>query len=136
QARTQRRDWVFLFESSTERNPLLARTQVEIIRNLLEHAGHDDTFAVVTAGTRATALTPRPLEATPANVRKVLADLEATHLIGALDLEKGFAAAEPLLKGGRNPHLVHLGSGLPRLGERRTEVLTKKMPAAVYVGVG
>ena len=136
QGRTPRRDWVFLFEASAARNPLLARTQVEIIRNLLENVGHDDTFAVVTAGTRTNVLTPRPLKATPANVRKVLADLEQTHLIGALDLEKALAAAEPLLKAGGNPHLVHVGSGLPRLGERRSEMLAKKLPAAVYVGVG
>src|SRR5262249_59218084 len=48
----QRRDWVFLFESSGDRDPLLARTQVEIIRGLLAHAEPDDTFALLTAGTR------------------------------------------------------------------------------------
>src|SRR5262249_7459661 len=48
----ERRDWVILFESSADRDPLLARTQVEIIRNLLVNAEHDDTFAILTAGTR------------------------------------------------------------------------------------
>src|SRR5262249_60351277 len=43
----QRRDWVFLFESSGDRDPLLARTQVEIIRGLLAPAEPEDTFAAV-----------------------------------------------------------------------------------------
>ncbi len=34
----RRRDWVFLFESSGDRDPLLARTQVEIVRDLLASA--------------------------------------------------------------------------------------------------
>ena len=137
QAKVKRRDWVFLFESSAERDPLLARTQIEILRNLLENTGHDDTFAIVTAGTRCRLLTPRPLAASAANVRKLLASLETTHFIGALDLEKALATAAPLLKATRNPHLVHVGSGLPRLGERRPEVLLRKLPAGTrYVGVG
>ena len=137
QAKVRRRDWVFLFESSAERDPLLARTQIEIIRHLLENCGHDDTFAILTAGTRCRLLTLHPLTATPANVRKALAALEKTPLIGALDLEKALVAAEPLLKVARNPHLVHVGSGLPRLGERRPEVLVKRLPTGTrYVGVG
>ena len=41
--RRERRDWVFLFESSGARDPLVARAQVEVIRALLTHAEHDDT---------------------------------------------------------------------------------------------
>ena len=137
QARVKRRDWVFLFESSAERDPLLARTQIEILRHLLENTGHDDTFAIVTAGTRCRLLTPRPVAASAANVREVLASLERVHLIGVLDLAKALDTAAPLLKAVRNPHLVHVGSGLPRLGERRPEVLLRKLPAGTrYVGIG
>src|SRR5207249_8637293 len=46
QPQLQRRDWVFLFESSGDRDPLLARTQVELVRGLLQNAEPDDTFAV------------------------------------------------------------------------------------------
>ena len=52
QPQRERRDWVFLFESSGDRDPLLARTQIEIVRISAEQAEHDDTFAVLTAGTR------------------------------------------------------------------------------------
>src|SRR5262249_46596408 len=58
QMERQRRDWVFLFESSGDRDPLLARTQVEIVRGLLANAEPDDTFAVLTANTRVHAWKP------------------------------------------------------------------------------
>src|SRR5262249_34194810 len=44
------RRWVFLFESSGDRDPLLARTQIEVVRGLLGQADAQDTFAVLTAG--------------------------------------------------------------------------------------
>ena len=34
-SRNEQRDWVFLFESSGDRDPLLARAQIEVIRALL-----------------------------------------------------------------------------------------------------
>src|SRR5262249_27353607 len=80
--RAERGDWVFLVEASAERDALLARTQVEVVRGLLEHAGHGDTFAVLVANNRARVLTPKPLAVTPANVRNVLAALEKTQRIG------------------------------------------------------
>src|SRR5262249_40434829 len=40
QSRPQR-NWVVLFESSGDRDPLLARAQIDIIRNLLDHAEGD-----------------------------------------------------------------------------------------------
>jgi hypothetical protein len=107
----QRRDWVFLFESSGDRDPLLARTQVEVVRSLLTNAEPDDTFAVLTAGTRVKVFAEEPRPATPENVRAAVAFLEGTHLIGALDLGRALAAADPQLKAGKNPQLVHLGSG-------------------------
>ncbi len=134
--RAERRDWVFLFESSADRDPLLARTQVEIVRKLLEHAGHDDTFAVLSAGARPQVHTPRPLPVKRDNVDRILASLERVSLLGALDVEQALGAAAPLLKAGRNPWLVHLGSGLPRLGERSAAALAGKVPDGCrYVGV-
>jgi tetratricopeptide (TPR) repeat protein len=135
-APVERRDWVFLFESSAERDPLLARTQIEVIRTLLNNAGQDDTFAVLTAATRTRALTPKPLPVTPDNVNRVLGELEGVQLLGALDLQKALTDAGKLTRGRENPWLVHLGSGLLRLGERRVDVLARKLPeGATYVGV-
>jgi tetratricopeptide (TPR) repeat protein len=131
------RNWVFLFESSGDRDPLLARTQIEVIRGLLANAEPDDTFAVLAAGTRVRAFAGQPRPVTPENVRAALAFLEGAHLIGALDLGQALAAAEPFLKAGRNAHLVHVGSGVAAMGEKRDDVLAKRLPdGARYVGVG
>jgi hypothetical protein len=132
----QPRDWVFLVETSGDRDPLLARTQVEVVRSLLLHAEPDDTFTVLTAGTRTRSLGP-PREVTPANIAEAVRLLEGAHLVGALDLGRALAEARPLLEAAKAPHLVHVGSGVPAMGERRQEVLVKRLPPGThYVGVG
>ncbi len=140
-----RRDWVFLFESSADRDPLLARAQIDVIATLLANAEHDDTFAILTAGTRVhtfpdnRGLTPpaRPVPVTPENVKAAVAFLEGSHLVGALDLSGALDAAKPYLEAGQNPYLVHVGSGMATLGERREDLLLKHIPDGVhYVGVG
>lgn len=134
---TPRRDWVFLVETSADRDPLLARTQIEIIRSLLDYAGYEDTLAVLAAGTRVQAFNPAPVPVTPDNIAGALAFLESAHLIGALDLGKALDAAAPLLEQGANGHLVHVGGGYAALGEHRDAELFKRLPAkARYVGVG
>jgi len=135
QQQHERRDWVFLFESSADRDPLLARVQVDVIKTILENANRDDTFSILAAGTRVYAMAEKPT--TPKNVRKAVKFLEQTHLVGALDLDRAFAAAKPLLESAENPYLVHVGSGLPALSERQVDVLVKRIPPrARYVGVG
>ncbi|HEV3204606.1 MAG TPA: VIT domain-containing protein, partial [Gemmataceae bacterium] len=132
----ERRDWVFLFESSGDRDPLLARVQVDIVRTLLENAEHDDTFAILTAGTRVHALSSGSLLATPKNVQRALEYLDRTHLVGALDLGQALQVAETFVKGKKNPYLVHVGSGIAAIGERRENALIKQIPqGARYVGV-
>ncbi|HVK14973.1 MAG TPA: VIT domain-containing protein, partial [Gemmataceae bacterium] len=84
--RRERRDWVVLFESSGARDPLVARAQVEVIRSLLTHAEHDDTFAVLTVGTRVRKWKPEPVAASAENVGEAVAWLEKAHLIGATNL--------------------------------------------------
>ena len=133
----QRRDWVFLFESSGSRDPLLARVQIDVLRTILSNAERDDTFAVVTAGTRAQTYATGSVLVTPESVRQAVQWLEHTHLVGALDLAKGLAACGPFLRAGQNPYLVHLGSGISTNGERREGVLAQSIPERVrYVGVG
>ena len=135
--RAERRDWIFLFESSADRNPLLARVQVDVVKTLLENANHDDTFSILTAATRVHSMAEKPKPATPKNVRKAVKFLEGAHLIGALNLERALAAAGPLVDAAENPYLVHVGSGLPSLGEQQVDVLLRRVPkAAPYVGVG
>jgi hypothetical protein len=136
-AERQRRDWVFLFETSADRDPLLARVQIEVIRALLANAEHDDTFVILAANARVHQSSAQPQAATPENVKAAMAFLEKVHLVGALDLRGALAAAEPFLKQGKNPHLVHVGSGIAALGERREDVLARRVPDGVrYVGVG
>jgi len=135
--RPRQRHWVFLFESSADRDPLLARAQIEVVRGILSAAGHDDTFCLVTAGTRAKVLADEPLAASPENVERAMAFLDGAHLIGALDLEQALAVAGELCRLGDSAHLVHVGSGIPALGQRDRPKLLERLPAgATYVGVG
>jgi hypothetical protein len=139
QKQRQNRDWVFLFESSGDRDPLLARAQIEVIRALLANAEYHDTFAVLTAGTRVQSFSPQPLPVTPANVKAAIEFLDSAHLIGALDLGQALTAARPFLEPsfGRSPYLVHVGSGIAAMGERNLDALAKKLPqGARYIGVG
>ncbi len=131
------RGWVFLFESSGDRDPLLARTQIEIIRALLNNAEHNDTFAILAAGTNVHTFAHGAKPVTAENVQAGLAFLERSHLIGALDLGKALAETEPFLRGMRDPYLVHVGSGVAAMGEKRDDVLAKRLPSGThYVGVG
>ncbi len=132
----QNRDWVFLFESSGDRDPLLARVQIDVIRTLLTNAEHNDTFAILTAGTRVRSFNSQPLPATPENIQEAITFLEGSHLIGALDLNQALVAAQPYLSQAQNPYLVHVGSGIAAMGERRPDMLAKRiLHNAHYVGV-
>jgi hypothetical protein len=132
----ERRDWVFLFEASAMRDPLLARVQIDVIKTLLENAEHSDTFTIVAAATRVHVFDTKARKATPANVQEALKFLDSVHLVGALDLGQAIAAALRPLASGKNPYLVHVGGGIATIGERREDVLVKKIPHGVrYVGV-
>jgi Tfp pilus assembly protein PilF len=133
----QRRDWIFLFEASGDRDPLLARTQIEIIRGVLAQADPEDTFQVLTANTRVFRLRENPIPVTTDRVQDAIAFLEQAHLIGALDLGQALST-EALVRGKpANPWLVHVGSGIAAMGERRDAELVKRLPAGThYVGVG
>jgi ferric-dicitrate binding protein FerR (iron transport regulator)/tetratricopeptide (TPR) repeat protein len=134
--RVEGRHWVFLFESSGDRDPLLARTQIEIIRSLLDNAEHGDTFAILAAGTNVRTFSSNPQLVTAENVRAGLEFLDKVHLIGALDLGQALSEAEPFLRE-KETYLVHVGSGVVAMGENREDVLAKSLPQeAHYVGVG
>jgi ferric-dicitrate binding protein FerR (iron transport regulator)/tetratricopeptide (TPR) repeat protein len=135
-AQRQRRDWVFLFESSADRNPLLARVQIEVIRHLLANAEHDDTFTILCAGTFVRRFPEQPALATPENIARAVSFLEGIHLVGALDLGRAFAEAETVLAEADNPCLVHLGSGMTSMGEPEKDLYGLLPPETPYVGVG
>ena len=116
---------VILFETSADRDPLLARTQIEVLRTVLDNLEHSDTFQILTAGTKPKFLTEKPLAATPENIKSAIEALGKIHLIGALDLEAALEAAGPSLKVPDNSWLIHIGSGIPALGERREDNLVK-----------
>ncbi len=131
------RHWVFLFEASADRNPLLARTQIEIIRTLLDNAGHSDTFNIVTANTTAIAFSKKPLKCSARNIAKATAYLDQIHLIGALDLQKALTRCGELCDSEKETVVVHTGSAIPVLGTQGQSELLKDIPdAASYVGVG
>lgn len=142
----QSRHWVFLFEASADRNPLLARTQVEVIRTLLDNAEHSDTFNIVTANTKATTFSKQPLECSANNISKAMQHLQQTHLIGALDVEKAIVSSSAALEqagaatgstADKERVLVHLGSAIPVLGQQdQSELLRLLSDGAAYVGVG
>lgn len=136
-ARQPRHDWVFLLDADGSRDPLLARAQVDIVRTMLHNAGHDDTFSIVTAGTRvhAFAAEAKPVRAEPIETASEF--LDTMHLVGALDLRQALVAARQFAEAVPAPILVHVGSGVPILGPRDINRLLDALPANIpYVGVG
>jgi ferric-dicitrate binding protein FerR (iron transport regulator) len=131
------RDWVFLFESSGDRDPLLGRVQIDVLRTLLANAEYQDTFTLLTAGTRVRPFSEQPMPVTEENVKKAMDYLEHVRLIGALDLGRALQEAVPFIGAAANPCLVHVGSGIAAMGERREDVLARRIPDGVrYLGVG
>lgn len=131
------RNWIFLYESSGDRNPLLARTQLDIISTLLEHAEHDDTFSIVQAATRTESFRTKPVRCSKKNIANAVSFLEDSHLVGALDLEEALTATHRFHRSGIENFLVHVGSATPVIGQRSEKQLLKKLPSDTqYVGVG
>jgi hypothetical protein len=105
-----RRNWVFLYESSGDRNPLLARVLLDVISTMLEHAEHDDTFSVISAATKSNSFRIKPVRCTKKNIAKAVAWLEDAHLVGALNLEEAFTKSKPFCRSDNDSILVHVGS--------------------------
>src|SRR5207253_4566095 len=111
--------------------------QVELVRSLLGNAGRDDTFLVLTCATRATPLRARAVRNDPAAVEETLKALEEAHLVGAFDMGAALRAARPHLEAAKNPFLVHVGGGIPAMGQRQPQKLLELLPKGTrYVGVG
>ncbi len=130
------RQWIFLVENSADRNEVLAGTQRQIAKTLLENAEHSDTFSIIRAGTQADLFRRKPVECSLENVAAALQFLNDVAPIGALDLEQALQAVQKQVRGDRDVWIVHLGTGIPVLGERHNNTLLRLLPAhARYVGV-
>lgn len=131
------RNYVFLFESSGDRDPVLARVQVDLIRTFLENAEHKDTFSIVRASSKAERFSVRPVPCTKKQLTKAIDFMEDSHLLGALDLEQAFKLCGKLKSDKSENWLVHVGSGIPAIGERDATALQRLLPKKTrYVGVG
>ncbi|MCY2930493.1 MAG: VIT domain-containing protein [Planctomycetota bacterium] len=133
------RHWVFLLETSGDRNPLLARTQIEIMREMLQAAEHADTFNVATAGTRARVFSQAPEAVTKENIARAVEFAESARLVGAMDVGNALTVAGELRnrKRGSAERLVYLGSGNPVLGVRDQKELVRTVGTdCEYVGIG
>jgi ferric-dicitrate binding protein FerR (iron transport regulator) len=87
------RHWLFLIEMSADRDRVLAQTQREVLRGILNQASADDTFRIITASTRTTELVPtQPV--TAANRDAALLMLAEQTNLGALDLGQAFRMLE------------------------------------------
>jgi tetratricopeptide (TPR) repeat protein len=136
-SRRPKRNWVFLYESSGDRDPILARVQVDVIRTFLDNAEHDDTFSIVRASSKAERFSVRPVPCVKKQITKAVDFMEDSHLLGALDLKQAFKMCGKLTSDDAENWLVHVGSGIPAIGERDASSLERQLPKnARYVGVG
>ncbi len=130
------RQWIFLVENSADRNDILAETQRQIAKVLLDNAEHSDTFSIIRAGTQAESFRRKPVECSLENVAAARQFLSGVAPIGALDLERALLAVQKQARGQREVWIVHLGTGIPVLGERDETTLLRLLPSnARYVGV-
>lgn len=135
-ARTKPRHWIFLVENSADRNALLAETQRQIVKVMLENSEHSDTFSMLRAGTQADAFAAKGVECSLDNVAASLQFLSEVAPIGALDLGQALKGVQQQMIAGREAWIVHLGTGIPVLGERDLTTLQRMLPTeARYVGV-
>ncbi|MCO5170865.1 MAG: FecR domain-containing protein [Planctomycetes bacterium] len=132
----RRRDWVLVVETSADRDPVVARVAYDLARALLEGAEAGDTFALIAASTTPRLLTDGREPCTPDRVQAALARLERQPLLGALDLGAAWTLAREATAGATAPVLVHLGSAIPVIGERREAALLDRLPAGHVLGLG
>lgn len=130
------RHWVFLVENSADRNQVLAETQRQIVKVLLENVEHGDTFSIIRAGTQSEPFRRKPVECSLENIAAARQFLIEVAPIGALDLGQALQAVKQQVRNHQNAWIVHLGTGIPVLGERDETTLRRLLPAkARYVGV-
>lgn len=106
------REMVFVVDCSGSMSgePLAACKRA--MRRCLERLGPDDTFTIVRFSDRASSLGPEPLAATPANVRRGLAFVDALASNGGTHMELGITAAlQPPVPDGRRRIVTFMTDG-------------------------
>ena len=133
-----KRNWVFVVETSADRNEVLRNAQREALRTLLDNAEHDDTFALVLAATRSSSFKAKPVFCTAKNVESALAFLDEEPSLGALDLAEALKTAERFCRSESVENwIVHIGSGVGVIGRRDEQTLRDALPPkARYAGIG
>ncbi|MHC4874913.1 MAG: VIT domain-containing protein [Planctomycetota bacterium] len=133
-----KRNWVFVVETSADRNDVLRNAQREALWTVLDNAEHDDTFALITASTRSKSFKARPVMCDAANIESALSFLDETPSLGALDVAAAFESAGRFCKGTKAENwIVHLGSGVGVVGRRDEQTLRSALPDnARYAGIG
>lgn len=135
-AERPRRHWIFLVENSADRNDVLAETQRQVAKVLLENVEHSDSMSIIRAGTQAEAFRDQPVDCSLDNVEAALKFLNEVAPIGALDLGQALQTVQQHSRTQRETWFVHLGTGIPVLGERDQTTLSRLVPAGTrYVGV-
>lgn len=131
-----RRHWILLVENSADRNTVLAETQRHIARVLLENCEHRDQFSIVRAGTQPDLFRETPVDCSLSNVSAGIDFLKNVAPIGAMDLGQALQSVQQRANPATETYLVHLGTGIPVLGERDQTTLIRQLPAKIrYVGV-
>ncbi|MEZ6038111.1 MAG: VIT domain-containing protein [Planctomycetota bacterium] len=108
----QPREMVFVVDCSGSMSgePLAACKRA--MRRCLGRLGEGDTFSVLRFSDTASALAPRPLPATPENVRRGLAYVDALDSSGGTMMERGILAAlQPPLEAGRRRIVTFMTDG-------------------------
>ena len=91
--KTQKRDWILIYESSGDRDAVLASAQQEIAKAIMDNAEADDTFSLIVAGTKPKIYEKRKFLATPKSISDALSFLGESRLIGGLHLENSIQEA-------------------------------------------
>ena len=135
-ATRSRRHWILLVENSADRNAIIAETQRQIAKVLLDNFEHTDTISVIRAGTQPDLFQNKPVDCSLDHMAAAVQFLKQVAPIGALDLSQALQAVQSQMADSRETWIVHLGTGIPVLGERDQTTLLRQLPAkARYVGV-
>jgi len=130
------RQWIFLVENTADRDRLLAETQRQIVKVLLDNVEHSDLISVVRVGTRSDSFQAEPVLCSRENAAAAVEFLKQEPPLGALDLERALQSVKQLPRPDRDVWMVHVGSGIPVLGERDPVTLIRQLPERVrFAGI-
>ncbi len=122
------RDWVFVLDRSGSMGGKIG-TLVEGVRQALGKLDPGDRFQIVLFNNRAEKLTPRPVPATPENVRRELDRLERVAADGGTNLYAGLELGLKALDADRTGALVLVTDGVANVGHTARKEFLKLVEA-------